>query len=106
MSKTTSPQTLKLSPQSQPQADSPEMRTNWTQDSYCYSSFDVRKTFLEVVVCLSSDHIILLVLTKMNNPIPPCFVVVQSLSHVQLSAACQAFLSFTISQELDQIHIH
>ena len=44
--------------------------------------------------------------TKINNPIPLCFVAVQSLSHVQLSAACQAFLSFTISQELDQIHIH
>ena len=35
-----------------------------------------------------------------------CFVVVQSLSCVQFSAACQAFLFFTISQELDQIHIH
>ena len=106
MSKTTLPQTLNLSPQSQPQADSPEMGTNWTRDSYCYSSFDVRKTFLEVEVCLSSDHVILLVLSKINNPIPLCFVVVQSLSRVQFSAACQAFLFFTISQELDQIHIH
>ena len=70
MSKTTLPQTLNLSPQSQPQADSPEMGTNWTRDSYCYSSFDVRKTFLEVEVCLSSDHVILLVLGKINNPIP------------------------------------
>ena len=39
-----------------------------------------------------------------------CFVVVQSPSHVQLFAtpwttACQAFLSFTISQ-FAQVHVH
>ena len=96
VSKTTSPQTLNLSPQSRPQADSPEMGTNWTQDSYCYSSFDIRKIFLEVAVCLSNDHVVLVVLTKMNNPIPPrCSCC--SVSHVQLSVAHQALLSFTIS---------
>ena len=64
------------------------------------------RLFLRLRSAYLVDHVILLVLTKINNPIPLCFVAVQSLSRVQLSAACQAFLSFTISQKLDQFNLH
>lgn len=60
--------------QPHPQAASPKVLTNWTQDSYCYFSFDVMDSiiFLELAVCLANDHIILLALAKMYTSIPTC----------------------------------
>lgn len=55
------PQRLKPLPQQHPQAVSPKMLTDWTQNEYYYSSLDVNNSimFPEFVVCLAHDHVIL-----------------------------------------------